>query len=65
MEFKTETIYCPRCGRAVMRINTKTSMNMSAKCKKCNKLVSYYSDSGQTTIGNIPKRTISSGTRLY
>jgi hypothetical protein len=58
-------IYCPKCGRKVMKVNRKSTMDISTKCKKCNKRISYFPDTGAIIITDIPKRTTSSGKRLY
>ena len=60
-----KTIYCPRCGRKVTTWDGRSTMNISAKCKKCNKLVVYDVENEKTEIKAIPQRVTSSGTRFY
>ena len=60
-----KTIYCPRCGRKVTTWDGRSTMNISVKCKKCNKFVVYNVENEKTIIKEIPKRTTSSGMRFY
>ena len=58
-------IYCPSCGRKVGVWDGRSTINISVKCKKCDKLVVYDVENEKTIIKEIPKRTTSSGTRFY
>ena len=60
-----KTIYCPKCGRKVATWDGRSTINISVKCKKCNKLVVYDVESGNAKIKEIPQRATSSGTRFY
>lgn len=60
-----KTIYCPRCGRKVATWDGRSTMNISVKCKKCNKLVVYDVENEKVEIKNIPQRTTSSGMIFY
>ena len=60
-----KTIYCPKCGRKVATWDGRSTINISAKCKKCNKLVVYNVENEKTEIKAIPPRTTSSGMRFY
>ena len=60
-----KTIYCPRCGRKVCIWDGRSTMNISVKCKKCNKLVVYDVENEKVEIKNIPQRTTSSGMIFY
>ena len=60
-----KTIYCPRCGRKVATWDWRSTMNISVKCKKCNKLVAYDVENEKVEIKNIPQRTTSSGMIFY
>ena len=58
-------IYCPKCGRRVATWDGRSTINISVKCKKCNKLIVYYIEKQETEIKEIPQRTTSSGMRFY
>lgn len=60
-----KTIYCPKCGRKVAKWDGRSTMNISVKCKKCNKLVVYNVKNEKVEIKNIPQRTTSSGMIFY
>ena len=60
-----KTIYCPECGRKVSRWDGRGTMNIVAKCNKCNELVVYIASSDTTVIKKIPPRQTSSGKRFY
>ena len=62
---KPKTIYCPKCGRKVATLDGRSTINISARCKKCDKLVVYDVENEKTIIKEIPKRTTSSGMRFY
>lgn len=36
-----KNILCPKCGRKVMRHDEKGTIEMFAKCRKCNLIVCY------------------------
>lgn len=61
MEYKPKTIYCPNCGRRVATYDGRSTINVIAKCRKCQKRVVYYVDSGETVLKDIPPRNTSSG----
>ena len=60
-----KTIYCPKCGRKVATWDGRSTINISAKCKKFNKLVVYDVENEKLEIKNIPQRTTSSGMIFY
>lgn len=60
-----KTIYCPKCGRKVCTWDGKSTIHPMAKCKKCNKIVVYRIDTGETEMKVAPKRTQGSGMRFY
>ena len=60
-----KTIYCPKCGRKVATWDGRSTINISVRCKKCDKLVVYDVENEKTIIKEIPKRTTSSGMRFY
>lgn len=60
-----KTIYCPKCGRKVATLDGRSTINISVRCKKCDKLVVYDVENEKTIIKEIPKRTTSSGMRFY
>ena len=60
-----KTIYCPKCGRKVATWDGRSTINILAKCKKCNKLVVYDVENGKSEIKAIPQRATSSGMRFY
>ena len=60
-----KTIYCSKCGRKVAKWDGRSTINISVRCKKCDKLVVYDVKNEQTIIKEIPKRTTSSGMIFY
>ena len=60
-----KTIYCHKCGRKVATWDGRSTINISVKCKKCNKLVVYDIENEKVKIKEIPQRTTSSGMRFY
>ena len=60
-----KTIYCPKCGRKVATWDGRSTINISVKCKKCNKLVVYDVENENVEIKEIPQRATSSGKRFY
>lgn len=60
-----KTIYCPRCGRKAATYDGRSTINVIARCKKCQKRVVYHIDTGETEIKPIPPRTTSSGMTFY
>ena len=60
-----KTIYCPKCGRKVATWDGRSTINISVRCKKCDKLVVYDVKNEKTIIKEIPKRTTSSGMIFY
>lgn len=58
-------IYCPSCGRRVSKWDGRSSINVIANCKKCNKIVVYHVVNGRIEVKPIPQRTSSSGTAFY
>lgn len=60
-----KTIYCPRCGRTACHYDGKQTINPIGKCKKCNKLVVYQIDIGETELKSVLERTTGSGLRFY
>lgn len=65
MILEPKIIYCPKCGRKVCIWDRKSTIHPIAKCKKCNKLVVYRIDTGETEMKPIPKRNCSSGLTFY
>ena len=62
---KYKKIYCPKCGRKVATLDGRSTINISVKCKKCNKLVVYDVENEKAEIKEIPQRSTSSGMRFY
>ena len=60
-----KTIYCPKCERKVATWDGRSTINISVKCKKCNKLVVYDVENENVEIKEIPQRATSSGMRFY
>lgn len=58
-------IYCPRCGIKVMSWDEKTTINLIAKCKKCERVVEYDVKEDKVEILGKPIRSQSSGLRFY
>ena len=61
----SKVVYCPKCGRAVLRADERAYITLSVKCKKCNKLVVYHPTTEEIEITSVPARQSSSGTRFY
>lgn len=57
-------VFCPSCGRAVMN-NVHGSITVSAKCRKCKKLIVYNPEFGEITSKPMPLRASSSGCRFW
>ena len=57
-------IYCPQCGRRVMKYDGKGTIPLDAGCKKCRKRVVYFPETDEVKVTKIPPRC-SSGTRLW
>lgn len=62
---KSKTIYCPTCGRSVASWDGKSVANPIGKCKKCNKLVVFNTETQEVKTKKIPPRNTSSGMRFY
>lgn len=60
-----KTIYCPRCGRRVATYDGRSTINVVAKCKKCQKRIVYYVDTGETELKPILPRATGSGMTFY
>ena len=60
-----KTIYCPKCSRKVATWDGRSTINISVKGKKCNKLVVYDVKNENVEIKEIPQRETSSGKRFY
>ena len=60
-----KTIYCSKCGRKAATLDGRSTINISVRCKKCDKLVVYDVENEKTIIKEIPKRTTSSGMIFY
>lgn len=59
------SVFCPSCGRLALKVDDYATVNLSAKCRKCKKLVTYHPEDGSISTGNVPTRTTSSGMRFY
>lgn len=64
-EIVWRNIYCPQCGRKVMKHDNWGTIPISTKCNKCNKVVTYYPETKETTIKKLPPRTLSNSGRIY
>ena len=60
-----KTIYCPKCGRKVATCDGRSTINISVKCNKCNKLAVCDIENEKAEIKEIPQRVTSSGMRFY
>ena len=58
-------IYCPRCNRRVAQWDGRSSINVIANCRKCNKRIVYHVDTMETEVKDIPPRVSSSGMTFY
>lgn len=64
-EIDWKNIYCPICGRKVMKHDSWGTIPIYAKCNKCNKVVCYEPNTNQVTVKNIPPRNTSNSGRIY
>ena len=48
-----------------MKVRVNGTMEMFAKCKKCNRRVSYSPNFGEVVSTKIPERSTSSGMMFY
>jgi endogenous inhibitor of DNA gyrase (YacG/DUF329 family) len=60
-----KSVYCPRCGRKVAEYDGRSTIDIKVKCRKCNKLVVYSVETGETRQEKLPLRGSGSGMRLY
>lgn len=58
---EAKTIYCPRCKRRVAVYDGRSTINVIARCKKCQKRVVYFVETGKIEIKPVPPRATSSG----
>ena len=58
-------INCPKCQEQVLDLDGRTTLNITGKCKNCNKLIVYDAQTKEVKIRNIPPRDTSSGMRFY
>ena len=61
----TMTIFCPRCHRAVMHHDGKSTGVIECKCRKCNKLIVFNPENYKIVVKEVPERTTGSGMRFY
>jgi transcription elongation factor Elf1 len=61
MQKIARTIYCPRCGRRVARYDGRSTINVIANCRNCDKQIIFDIEKWETQIKDIPKRNSSSG----
>lgn len=54
-------VYCPECGRLVGKCDSKSHIDKTYRCKKCNRMIVYHTDTGKQEIKDVSKRTCSSG----
>lgn len=54
-------VYCPGCGRLVGECSSKSHIDKTYKCRNCNKMVVYHTETGEREIKKLPKRNQSSG----
>lgn len=65
MEYKKRAIICPQCLKRVGTYDGRTTINPSAQCKKCKKLVAYDIKTEKFELKPISERTQGSGMRFY
>lgn len=65
MEYKPKDIICPKCLGKVGTYDGRSKINKIVKCKKCNKLVVYDTESGKYKLRPVPERTSGSGMIFY
>lgn len=64
-EIDWKNIYCPECGRKVMKHDNWGTIPIYAKCNKCNKVVCYEPKTQKATIKKIPPRNTANSGRIY
>lgn len=62
MELKID---CPKCKEHIFDLDGRTTLNITGKCKNCNKLIVYDAKTKEVKMRNIPPRATSSGLRFY
>lgn len=60
-----KNIYCPICGRKVMKHDGWGTIPIYAKCNECYKVVCYEPNTNQVTVKKIPPRNTSNSGRIY
>lgn len=54
-------VYCPGCNRLVGECDAKSHIDKTYKCKKCNRMVVYHTETGEIELKKLPVRDQSSG----
>ena len=54
-------VYCPGCGRLVGECSSKSHIDKTYKCRNCDKMVVYHTETGEREIKKLTKRDQSSG----
>lgn len=62
---KPKKIYCPLCGRKVMTYDGRAHNNLSVRCESCDRLVTFYFETGRVQTSRVPERQVASGVRFY
>lgn len=65
MKYKPKSIICPQCKNKVGTWDGRSTINQSAQCKKCKKLVVYDIKSVKCELKPIPERISGSKMRFY
>lgn len=65
MNSKPYIVYCPRCKRRVASWDGKSTSNVVANCRKCNKRIVFHTDALEVEVKEIPERHCSSGVTFY
>lgn len=65
MTFEKIPVYCPKCNRQVLTYDGRATVNLTAKCSKCQRLVTFKPSTRTTEIKEVPLREQNSGSRYY
>lgn len=60
-----KTIYCPKCGRRIMKYSGEGTMPLSSRCDKCKKIIRYLPENDEILTRDFPLRNTSSGMTFY
>lgn len=57
-KYKAVKIFCPQCNSHTGTYDGRSTIDKIVKCKKCNKLVIYRTETGKTENRPVPKKEL-------